>query len=70
MQQIIIKKDLEQGKLNALLNLLRSWDIDVELKTNDIKVKDESNFTLSAGLWKDYDLDASKLREKAWDRDK
>ena len=26
----------------------------------------ESDFSLSAGIWKDYDIDASNLRKQAW----
>lgn len=33
MTQIILKDDIEQSKIDALLFFLKSWDIDVELKT-------------------------------------
>lgn len=69
MQQLIIKKNLDKNKIDALLIFLKSWDIDAELKI-EVKVKEKksSKFTLSAGLWKDYDLNAKELRNKAWSR--
>jgi predicted CopG family antitoxin len=40
MTQIILKNDLEESKLNALLNFLRSFDIEAEVKTNKKKRKE------------------------------
>jgi arginine/lysine/ornithine decarboxylase len=69
MTQLIFKNDLEKNKLEALLHFLKTWDIDAELKTSTPKVKKTQNeFSLSSGIWKDYDMDAKELREKAWSR--
>ena len=43
MTQLILKKDLPKTKMDALLNFLRVWDIEVELKNEKVlpKVKVE-----------------------------
>ena len=69
MQQLILKNDVEQSKIDALLHFLRSWGIDAEVKTMTPKdVEKKNDFTLSAGIWKDYDMDAYELRKQAWNR--
>ncbi len=71
MVQLILKNDIGQNKINALLNFLKSWDIDAELKiTTPQKTKKKSDFSLSTGIWKDYNIDANDLRKKAWNRNK
>lgn len=62
MTQIILKDDIEQSKIDALLFFLKSWDIDV---VNITKSKD---FALSQGIWIDYEVDSKELRDKAWKR--
>ena len=70
MQKLILKKDIEQSKMEALLYFLKSWNIPVELQTSPITAKKKSDFSLSVGLWKDYEIDASKLRKQTWNRNK
>jgi len=70
MQQLILKKDIEQTKMDALLYFLKSWNIEAELITSPIVVKNKTDFSLSAGLWKDYTIDANELRTQAWNRNK
>jgi hypothetical protein len=70
MQQLILKKDIEQSKMDALLHFLKSWNIEAELKTNSIAVKKKNDFSLSVGLWKDYTINAQELRTKSWNRNK
>ena len=69
MTQIILKDDIEQSKIDALLSFLKSWDIEVELKTTLINKSTKSKeFSLSQGIWSDYEVDAKELRDKAWRR--
>jgi hypothetical protein len=69
MTQLIFKNDLEQNKLDALLHFLKTWNIEAELKTSTPKVENkQKEFSLSSGIWKDYDMDAKDLRKKAWSR--
>jgi hypothetical protein len=70
MQHLILIKDIEQSKMDALLYFLKSWDIEAELKTSPIVAKEKSDFSLSVGIWKDYNIDANELRTKAWNRNK
>ena len=70
MQQLILKKDIEQTKMDALLYFLKSWNIEAELKTTPIASKKKSDFSLSAGMWQDNDIDANDLRTQAWNRNK
>ncbi|HAK78814.1 hypothetical protein FHS57_005714 [Runella defluvii] len=66
MTQIILKNDIDQNKLSALLHFLKSFDIEVEVKTSKKTSKPSEEFSLTAGLWKDYELDANELRKQAW----
>ncbi|MFZ1748769.1 MAG: hypothetical protein WAU01_01185 [Saprospiraceae bacterium] len=70
MRQLILIKDIEQSKMKALIDFLKSWNIDAELVSSSIIAKKESKFTLSAGLWKDYNIDSKELRAQAWNRKK
>nr|WP_315424671.1 hypothetical protein [uncultured Pedobacter sp.] len=69
MTAIILKDNLEQRKIDALLNFLKSWDIDAELRiTNAEKSTEVIEFSLSKGIWSDYDINSEELRDKAWKR--
>jgi hypothetical protein len=69
MTEIILKDNLEQRKIDALLHFLKSWDIDAELRiTNAEKSTEVVEFSLSKGIWSDYDVNPEELRDKAWKR--
>jgi hypothetical protein len=69
MIQLIFKNDLEQSKLDALLQFLKTWNIEAEIKTSTPKKGNKQHhFSMAAGIWKDYDIDANELRNKAWSR--
>lgn len=68
MQQLILKKEITAVKMEALLHFLKSWDIDAELKTSPVMTKKKSQFSLTAGIWKDSTVDAKELRKNAWKR--
>lgn len=70
MQQLILKKKIEKTKMEALLNFLKSWNIEAELKTSPVINKKKSGFSLSVGIWKDYNIDANEIGQKAWKRSK
>lgn len=71
MQQLIFKKNIEKSKMDALLNFLKSWDIEAELrKIAPETTKKKTGFSLSVGIWEDYDIDANELRNQAWNRKK
>jgi len=70
MTEIILKKDIDDNKMNALLQFLQSWGVDaVVKKTNSYVATKSSEITLSVGLWSDYEnIDGVELRNKAWKR--
>ena len=71
MTELILKQDIDENKMKTLLDFLKSWGIDVELKTTISKTaKKTQEFSLSAGLWADYQINSSELREQAWSRNK
>jgi len=68
MVELVLKNNIRKEKMDALLHFLRSWDIDIEIK-NLPKAKIEKknkDLSLSIGMWKDYDINATELRKKAW----
>ena len=67
MVEIILKNKINKHKMNTLLQLLKSWNVDAEMKQTKIsKRTSETKFTLSSGIWKDFDIDANQLRKAAW----
>jgi hypothetical protein len=69
MQHLILKNNISKSKMDALIYFLKSWDIEAEVKTStEIVSKKKSDFSLSAGLWKDNVIDANELRKQAWNR--
>ncbi|WP_316826890.1 hypothetical protein [Pedobacter miscanthi] len=69
MTAIILKDNVEQRKIDALLNFLKSWDIDAELRITDSEKSAKIvDFSLSKGIWSDYNIDSKELREKSWKR--
>lgn len=69
MTEIILKDNIEQSKIDALLAFLKSSDIDVELRTISSKKSTKTNkFSLSKGIWSDYSINSVELRDKAWKR--
>lgn len=69
MQQLILKENLSEIKMKALIEFLKSWDIEVEIKSvSKITSKTKKEFSLSTGIWKDMDIDAKTLRNDAWKR--
>ena len=71
MVEIILKNNPDKSKMKALILFLKALNIDAELKKiPKAGIKGKSTFTLSTGIWKDYSIDADKLREQAWNRNK
>jgi len=66
MVELILKNEIKKEKMDALLHFLKVWDIDIEIKNTPKARNDNKDFSLSAGIWKDYDIDATELRKRAW----
>lgn len=57
MTEIILKGDVEQSKIDALLSFLQSSNIDAEVKITDVKkIQKSSAFSLAKGTWSDYNV--------------
>ncbi len=66
MTELILKKDISESKMKALLAFLKSWGIDVEVRQTTKSELKENTFSLNVGMWKDYNIDAKTLREQSW----
>jgi len=68
MVELVLKDDIKKEKIDALLHFLKIWDIDIEVKNRPKAktVKRNKDLTLSIGIWKDYDINATELRKQAW----
>jgi len=66
MTELILKKDIGESKMKALLAFLKSWGIDVEVRQTTKSELKENTFSLNVGMWKDYNIDAKTLREQSW----
>lgn len=71
MTELILKKQLDEDKLNTLLDFLKSWGVEVEVRHREDNPQSSSKefFPFSVGLWNDYAIDDRQLRAKAWTRD-
>jgi hypothetical protein len=66
MVQLTIKPDIDQSKINILLQMLKSWDLEVEAAITSAKSNEKYvPFSESFGMWKDRDIDAKELRKQA-----
>jgi hypothetical protein len=66
MVELVLKNEIKKEKMDALLHFLKVWDIDLEIKSVPKARKENKDFSLAAGIWKDYDIDAAELRKQAW----
>ena len=66
MVELVLKNEIKQEKMDALLHFLRVWEFDIEIKKTPNTNEYNDDFSLSAGIWEDYDIDATKLRKQAW----
>ena len=70
MTQLIFKHGIDQNKINILLSMIKSWDMEAEVlpshKTHKNQSKKSSALTLSVGMWEGRDVNDKQLREMAW----
>ena len=57
----------DDKKVNFLMELLKQFDF-IEINKSGQKKDEDYNFFASAGLWKNREIDADKLRRQAWQR--
>ena len=78
MTHLILKNDIKPIQLNALMQILHTWDIDAETVPSTTRVKAKKPAATNAGdplagirgMWADRDIDAKKLRQEAWAYDR
>jgi hypothetical protein len=71
MTQLILKTDIDLTRLVVLLDLLKTWHIDTEVKPSKSKSKSGYEpFSETIGMWADRDIDDKQLREQAWGTNK
>jgi len=69
MTELVLKGQIDQKKLDAIVVFLKSWDIDVEVKMVTGKKKEKKPiFTESFGMWADRDIDIKAIRQKSRER--
>lgn len=70
MQQLILKQELSQSKIDALISFLKSWGVDAEIKSSlkSTKTNQTTEFNLNTSIWKDREMDSKELRKQAWSR--
>ena len=67
MVEIILKDKIDQDKMEALLQFVKSLNIEAIVKHEYLlKERKKVDFSLSAGLWKDYSIDGKQLRKQSW----
>ena len=65
MTKIILKDDIGKTKLKALMDYLKKEDIDAKIETGSSefqKIKSNSEFPITVGLWNDYEINGKTLR--------
>jgi hypothetical protein len=70
MQHIILKKELSQSKIDALLSFLKGWGGEAEVKSTVFSKEKtiSSEFNLNTEIWKDNPITSDELRRNAWSR--
>ena len=64
MAQIVLRNNIDAMQMNVLKGLFNSWNVAIEIKEEKkAETKSFSQlFSKTRGMWKDYDIDANKLR--------
>jgi hypothetical protein len=81
MKQLIFKNEIDQGKIDILLSMIKSWNMEAEvhpspkefitdLSASSTKTCNSKGLTLSVGLWEGQDINDNQLREKVWGTEK
>jgi len=68
MTRITLKNSINNVQLNILMELFNSWNVNAEI--TDEKTPENKSFSQlfskTRGMWQDYDIDGTKLRNAAW----
>ena len=68
MTHIILKNSIDNMQMSVLMGLFDSWNVNAKIV--DEKMPEEKSlsqlFSKTRGMWQDYDIDGTKLRNDAW----
>lgn len=65
MTELVLKGLYDPKKLEAIINFLKSWDIEVEVRTKEKKAEKKFLFENSFGMWENHDdIDIKNIRQK------
>ncbi|MCL2328111.1 MAG: hypothetical protein FWC39_06305 [Bacteroidetes bacterium] len=68
MTQITVNNSIDSMQMSVLLSLFDTWNMNVEI-TDTKKHKHKTfsqQFSKTRGMWHDYDIDGTTLRNEAW----
>jgi len=68
MTQITLKNSIDNMQMSVLIGLFNSWNVNVEI-TDEKKSEKKSFsqlFSKTRGMWQDYNIDGTTLRNEAW----
>jgi hypothetical protein len=69
MTQLIFKNDIDQSKMDVLLGMIKSWNVETKVVATaprKNKRKKDAALTLSVGMWAGHDINDKQLREQTW----
>ncbi|MDR2497239.1 MAG: hypothetical protein LBD21_08960 [Tannerellaceae bacterium] len=76
MTRITINGELDRSKLDVLLSMINSWNIEAEVEPTPASStmepaadKDADLFAETRGMWADRDITDKELRALAWGTD-
>ena len=69
MTQLIFRDNIEGAKISTLLDFLKTWGIDVEVKHTPAETTSSHDvFADVRGMWADYDIDVKQIRKQNRER--
>ena len=69
MTQFSVKNNIDELQMGILLQLLKSWNMEVEVNNEDVATtKKHKLFSKTRGMWANRDIDVKKLRKEAYER--
>jgi hypothetical protein len=68
MATITLKDSIDNMQMSVLMGLFNSWNMNVEItdEKTPANKKFSQLFSKTRGMWQDYDIDGTKLRNAAW----
>jgi len=68
MTRITLKNNIDNMQMSVLMGLFDSWNVNVEITDESTPVNKNFSqlFSKTRGMWQDYNIDGTKLRNSAW----